>query len=155
MSLFAWIAALECHLLRMDPRAVIYPRSLAVRGGVRANRGSLSRCNVARRRPCDAFVRRRAEENLAESKERWREPCKRAVVEQDPDLFLATIQELIQALEDHEQRRRNTTGLRSVISNEVIDYIEPIRDEQVDVQTLLENGIDQALRRATASHKEK
>ena len=39
-----------------------------------------------------------------EIKERWRELCERAVVEQDPDRFLATIQELLEVLEDCEER---------------------------------------------------
>jgi hypothetical protein len=47
-----------------------------------------------------------------ETKERWRELCERAVVEQDPDRFVATIQELIQVLEDREERRRNSTALQ-------------------------------------------
>ena len=42
-----------------------------------------------------------------ETKERWKELCKRASVEQDPERFVATIQELLQALEDREERRRN------------------------------------------------
>jgi len=33
------------------------------------------------------------------------------VVEQDPDRFVATIQELLQALEDREERRCNVTVL--------------------------------------------
>lgn len=37
-----------------------------------------------------------------ETKERWKELCERAVVEQDPDRFIATIQELLQVLEDNE-----------------------------------------------------
>jgi hypothetical protein len=47
-----------------------------------------------------------------ETKERWRELCERVVVEQNPDRFVATIQELLQALEDREERRRNVTVLR-------------------------------------------
>jgi hypothetical protein len=46
-----------------------------------------------------------------ETKERWKELCERAAVEQDPERFVATIQELVQALEDREQRRRNVTVL--------------------------------------------
>lgn len=46
------------------------------------------------------------------TKERWRELCERAVVEQNQDRFIATIQELIQELEDNEERRRNPRGLR-------------------------------------------
>jgi hypothetical protein len=38
-----------------------------------------------------------------EAKERWRELCERAVVEQDPDRFLTTIQQLLQVLEEREQ----------------------------------------------------
>jgi hypothetical protein len=45
-------------------------------------------------------------------KERWREICERAVMEQDPDRFVATIQELLQVLEDDEERRLNGTGLQ-------------------------------------------
>ena len=47
-----------------------------------------------------------------ENKERWREICERVVVEQDPDRFTATVQELLEALEDHQDRRRNPTALR-------------------------------------------
>lgn len=47
-----------------------------------------------------------------ETKERWRELCERAVVEQDPDKFLATIQELLRLLEHREERRRSPAGLR-------------------------------------------
>jgi hypothetical protein len=45
------------------------------------------------------------------TKERWREICERAVVEQDPDRFVTMIQELLRVLEDDEERRRNPTGL--------------------------------------------
>jgi hypothetical protein len=38
-----------------------------------------------------------------ETKERWRELCERAVVEQDSDRFLATIQELLQVLEERDR----------------------------------------------------
>ena len=41
-----------------------------------------------------------------ETKERWRELCERAVVEQDPERFLATIQELLEALERNEEKER-------------------------------------------------
>jgi hypothetical protein len=41
-----------------------------------------------------------------ETKERWRELCERAVVEQDPNKFVATIQELLQVLEDRERQRK-------------------------------------------------
>lgn len=48
----------------------------------------------------------RASESLRrlenERKERWGELCKRASVEQDPDKFVAIIQELNEALEDKE-----------------------------------------------------
>jgi hypothetical protein len=47
-----------------------------------------------------------------EAKERWRELCERAVVEQDSERFVATIQELLQVLEDNDERRRNQTALR-------------------------------------------
>lgn len=47
-----------------------------------------------------------------ETKERWRGLCERAVLEQDPDKFLATIKELLQVLEDREERRRGPVGLR-------------------------------------------
>ena len=50
------------------------------------------------------------------TKEHWREICERAVVEQDPDRFIATIQELIQALEDDEERRSGATRLRVPLS---------------------------------------
>lgn len=47
-----------------------------------------------------------------ETKERWRELCEQAILEQDPDKFLATIEELLEVLEDREERRRNMTRLR-------------------------------------------
>ena len=47
-----------------------------------------------------------------ETKERWRELCERAIAEQDPDRFLATIQKLLEALEDREDRRRGVTVVR-------------------------------------------
>jgi hypothetical protein len=56
-----------------------------------------------------------------ETKERWRELCERAVVEEDPDRFLAIIRELIQVLEDNEERRRNATGLRAPPSEKPAD----------------------------------
>jgi hypothetical protein len=40
-----------------------------------------------------------------ETKERWKELCMRAIVEQDPNKFAATIQELIQALDEKEHIR--------------------------------------------------
>jgi hypothetical protein len=46
------------------------------------------------------------------TKERWKEICERAVDEQDPDRFVATIQELLQELEDDEKQRPNSTGLQ-------------------------------------------
>jgi hypothetical protein len=51
-----------------------------------------------------------------ETKERWRELCERVLLEEDPDRFLATIQELIQVLENNEERRRKATGLRALPS---------------------------------------
>jgi hypothetical protein len=48
-----------------------------------------------------------------QTKERWRELCERAIVEQDPQRFVATIQELLEILEgDREERRRGVTILR-------------------------------------------
>lgn len=47
-----------------------------------------------------------------ETKERWRELCERVVVEQDPDSFVATIQELLEVLEDNDERRRDVARLR-------------------------------------------
>jgi hypothetical protein len=47
-----------------------------------------------------------------ETKEHWRELCERAVVEHDPDKFVATVQELIEVLENDEVQRRTITGLR-------------------------------------------
>ena len=47
-----------------------------------------------------------------ETKERWRELCERAIVEQDPERFVATIQELLEALEDRDERRRGVTVMR-------------------------------------------
>ena len=46
-----------------------------------------------------------------ETKERWRELCERAMVEQDPHRFVATIQELLQVLEEKEERQRNRKTL--------------------------------------------
>ena len=47
-----------------------------------------------------------------ETKERWRELCERASVEQDPEKFAATIQELLEALEDRERRKSGVTVVR-------------------------------------------
>jgi hypothetical protein len=47
----------------------------------------------------------------SETSERWRVLCERAIVERNPDRFLATIQELLQELEHKEERRRKATGL--------------------------------------------
>jgi hypothetical protein len=47
-----------------------------------------------------------------ETTECWRQLCKRAVVEQDPDRCISTIQEPLQVLEGNEERRRNATRLR-------------------------------------------
>jgi len=47
-----------------------------------------------------------------ETKTRWRELCELAIVEQDPDRFVATIQELLQVLEADEEWRRNPAWLR-------------------------------------------
>ena len=55
-----------------------------------------------------------------ETKERWRELCERAAVEQDPERFVATIQELLQALEDREERRRNMTVLRVPLDKKLV-----------------------------------
>lgn len=45
-----------------------------------------------------------------ETKEHWRELCERAIVEQDPEKFVATIQQLLEVLEDdREERRRGVT----------------------------------------------
>ena len=46
-----------------------------------------------------------------ETKERWRDLCEQVVVEQDPDRFLATIQELLRVLEENEERRRKAPEL--------------------------------------------
>ena len=50
------------------------------------------------------------------TKERWRELCERAVVEPDPQRFLATIEELLQVLEDRKKQRHNGTDLRAPAS---------------------------------------
>lgn len=47
------------------------------------------------------------------TKERWRELCERAIVEQDPQRFVTTIRELLEVLkDDREERRRGVTVLR-------------------------------------------
>ena len=38
-----------------------------------------------------------------EAKERWRELCERVVSEQDPERFEATLQELLEVLEEREK----------------------------------------------------
>ena len=38
------------------------------------------------------------------SKERWRELCERVVSEQDPERFEATLQELLEELEEREKK---------------------------------------------------
>ena len=55
-----------------------------------------------------------------EAKERWKELCERAAVEQDPERFVATIQELLQALEDREERRRNVTVVRVPLDKKLV-----------------------------------
>jgi hypothetical protein len=47
-----------------------------------------------------------------ETKERWRELCERAAVEQDPDRFLTTIEELLQVLEEREETTAPRTRVR-------------------------------------------
>lgn len=47
-----------------------------------------------------------------ETKERWRELCERAVFEQDPDTFEATIQELLQVLEEREEMAAQPARVR-------------------------------------------
>jgi hypothetical protein len=47
-----------------------------------------------------------------ETKERWRELCERAIVEQDPDRFVATIQELLQELEERDKRAAQRDRVR-------------------------------------------
>lgn len=49
---------------------------------------------------------------LGEPKERWRELCERAVVEQDPERFLTTIQELLQVLEEREEMAAQRARIR-------------------------------------------
>jgi hypothetical protein len=61
-----------------------------------------------------------------ETKERWKELCERAVVEQDPDRFVATIQDLLQELEEKEERRRKTSGLQVSQSENPIDLGCPL-----------------------------
>jgi hypothetical protein len=50
-----------------------------------------------------------------QTKERWRELCERATVEQDPDRFAQTIQELLQVLEEREERLHNVTVLQGAL----------------------------------------
>lgn len=51
-------------------------------------------------------------ENLEnENKERWRELCKRASVEQDPDKFISIIRELNEVLEEKELRLNKVQNL--------------------------------------------
>lgn len=61
-----------------------------------------------------------------ETKERWRELCERAVDEQDPDRFVATIQELLQVLEDREERRRNATMSPVPLDEEPVNLSCPV-----------------------------
>jgi hypothetical protein len=61
-----------------------------------------------------------------ETKERWRELCERAVVEQDPDRFLTTIQELLQVLEEREQIAGQRDRVR-VPPNEKPYIMYPVR----------------------------
>jgi hypothetical protein len=49
----------------------------------------------------------------AATKERWRELCERVLVEQDPQRFEATVQELLRVLEDHEEHRRDALRSRT------------------------------------------
>jgi hypothetical protein len=61
-----------------------------------------------------------------ETKERWRELCERAVDKQDPDGFVATIQELLQVLEDREEQRRNKTVLRVPLDEKPVNLSCPV-----------------------------
>ena len=61
-----------------------------------------------------------------ETKECWRELCERAVDEQDPDRFVATIQELLQVLEDREERRRKATVLRGPLDERPVRLTGPV-----------------------------
>jgi hypothetical protein len=45
------------------------------------------------------------------TKERWRELCERAIFEQDPERFVAIIEELLQVLEEREEAAADATGL--------------------------------------------
>ena len=47
-----------------------------------------------------------------ETKERWRELCERVIAEQDPDRFVATIQELLEVLDDREEQQRGVKAVR-------------------------------------------
>ena len=60
-----------------------------------------------------------------ETKERWRELCEELIVEQDPDKFLARIEELLDVLEDREQRQRDGM-LRTPLREKPSHFSSPI-----------------------------
>ena len=62
-----------------------------------------------------------------ETQERWRELCAEVIVEQDPDKFLTTIQELLQLLEDREEGRRHATALRTPLQEKPSQFSCAVR----------------------------
>lgn len=54
-----------------------------------------------------------------ETKEPWKDLCERAVAEQNPERFLATIRELLQVLERDEERRRTSARVGMPAGEEV------------------------------------
>jgi hypothetical protein len=74
-----------------------------------------------------------------ETKERWKELCMRAIVEQDPNKFAATIQELIQALDESERARGSANGSHSM--NERHDMNERLQDCSHGSLSVYDRGI--------------
>jgi hypothetical protein len=60
------------------------------------------------------------------TKERWRELCERAVVEQDPDRFVATIQELLQVLEEREDAAAQRARVRLPRIDKPLNISSPV-----------------------------
>jgi hypothetical protein len=57
-----------------------------------------------------------------QAKERWRELCERAIVEQNPQRFVATIQELLEVLENDREKRRHGVAILRMPQRQKPEY---------------------------------
>ncbi len=60
-----------------------------------------------------------------ETKERWRELCEELMVERDPDKFLTRIEELLDVLDEREQRQRDGM-LRTPLREKPYQFSSPV-----------------------------